>query len=49
MKSVDLRKNIGKVMKKMAISVAKMEANATCPYLSYQPQKPSSVKKLRKF
>lgn len=49
MKKENLKKTIGKVMGQMAVSIAKMEANSACPYLSYQPKKPNAVKKLRNF
>lgn len=49
MKKENLKKTIGKVMGQMAVFIAKMEANSACPYLSYQPQKPNAVKKLRNF
>ncbi|MDR1550088.1 MAG: cyclic lactone autoinducer peptide [Hungatella sp.] len=32
-----------------AIMIAVIEANSPCPFLTYQPEKPDSVKKLRKF
>lgn len=42
-------KKVGKGFCALAIIVATVEANAPCPYISYQPEKPESVKKLRKF
>ncbi|MDR2023790.1 MAG: cyclic lactone autoinducer peptide [Hungatella sp.] len=32
-----------------AVLIAVIEANASCPFLTYQPSKPDSVKKLQKF
>jgi len=32
-----------------AVAIAVIEANVPCPYLTYQPSKPDSVRKLRKF
>ncbi|MCM1125161.1 MAG: cyclic lactone autoinducer peptide [Lachnospiraceae bacterium] len=36
------------VVERMAIRVAKMDANTACPCISYQPKLPEAVKKLRK-
>lgn len=49
MKALNLKERIVGYIGKAAISVAKMEANSSCPYLSYQPKKPDAVKRLRKF
>lgn len=49
MKKANINKTIGKIIEKMAVSIAKAEANAACPYISYQPSKPDAVKKMRKF
>jgi len=49
MKKNTMVKRLGQGIGKLAVSVAKMEANSACPYISYQPQKPEAVKKLRKF
>ena len=35
-------------VEKIAIKVAKMDANTACPCISYQPELPKAVKKLRK-
>ncbi|MDE5909711.1 MAG: cyclic lactone autoinducer peptide [Lachnospiraceae bacterium] len=35
-------------VEKVAIKVAKMDANTACPCISYQPKLPKAVKKLRK-
>lgn len=45
----NFKEKIGKGIGKAATFVAKVEANSACPYLTYQPQKPDAVKKLRKF
>lgn len=44
-----MKEKVGKSIGKMAVFAAKMEANSACPYLTYQPEKPDAVKKLRKF
>lgn len=49
MKTKKINQIVGKYIKKMAKTVAKLEANSVCPYLTYQPVKPDSVKKMRKF
>lgn len=49
MKALNLKEKIVGYIGKAAISVAKIEANSSCPYLSYQPTKPDTVKRLRKF
>lgn len=36
-------------VKKIAMYIAKSDANTACPYISYQPPMPDSIKKLRKF
>lgn len=38
-----------RVIEKIAIKVAKSDANAACPCVTYQPTVPKAVKKLRKF
>ena len=38
-----------KILCKLGISIAVMEANSACPYLSYQSDMPQKVKNLRKF
>lgn len=35
-------------VEKIAIKIAKMDANTACPCISYQPELPKAVKKLRK-
>ena len=37
------------VVEKIAIKIAKVDANTACPCISYQPKLPEAVKKLRKF
>ncbi len=37
------------IVKKIAIRVARADANAACPCISYQPKMPDAVKKMRKF
>lgn len=49
MKKENMKKAVGKIVEKIAVSIAKTEANTACPYLSYQPSKPDAVKKMRKF
>lgn len=38
-----------RIIKMIAIKVAKMDANTACPCITYQPKMPDAVKKLRKF
>ena len=42
-------KRLRKIIEKIAIKAAKEDANAACPFITYQPVQPPSVKKLRKF
>ncbi len=42
-------KLIKSIIEKAAIKIATMDANSTCPCISYQPIVPKSVNKLRKF
>lgn len=42
-------KRLKKIIEKIAVKAAKEDANTACPFLTYQPVQPSSVKKLRKF
>lgn len=49
MKVLNLKGKIVGYIGKAAMSVAKIEANSTCSYLTYQPKKPDAVKNLRKF
>ena len=42
-------KRLRKIIEKIAIKAAKEDANTACPFLTYQPVQPPSVKKLRKF
>ena len=49
MKALKLKEKIVGYIGKAAISVSKIEANSSCPYLSYQLKKPDAVKRLRKF
>lgn len=42
-------KRFKKIIEKLAIKAAKEDVNVACPFLTYQPVQPSSVKKLRKF
>ena len=37
------------VVAKIALKVAKGQANSTCPFIAHQPKLPDAVKKLRKF
>ena len=43
-----LKKELKKIVEKIAIKSATTEANATCPWVSYQPEIPEAAKKLRK-
>jgi len=38
-----------KLVAKIAYKAAEMEVNMTCPYISFQPELPDSVKKLSKL
>lgn len=42
------KKALQNAVEKIAIKVAKMDANTACPCISYQPKLPQAVKKLRK-
>lgn len=42
-------KKIAKCIVSLALIVATIEANIACPYITYQPHKPESVRRLRKF
>lgn len=41
--------NFQKLVIKAAYSIAKMDANSACTYITYQPSIPDSAKKLRRF
>ena len=41
--------HMGKFVGLFALAIAVVQANVACPYLSYQPELPDAVKKLRKF
>lgn len=41
-------KYIRSLVEKVAIRIAKADANAACPCISYQPQMPKAVQRLRK-
>ena len=43
------KKKMQEIIKNVAIRVAKADANATCPCITYQPKMPDAVKKMRKF
>ena len=43
-----LKKELKKIVEKIAIKSATTEANATCPWVSYQPEIPEAARKLRK-
>ena len=38
-----------KVMENVAVKVATADANAACPFITFQPKLPQAVKKMRKF
>lgn len=42
------KRTFWKVVEKIAIKVAKTDANTACSCISYQPKLPEAVKKLRK-
>lgn len=42
-------KTIKNLVEKLAVKIAAAEANAACPFITYQPKLPQSVKSLRKF
>lgn len=42
------KKTFRNVMEKIAIKIAKVDANTACSCISYQPKLPEAVKKLRK-
>lgn len=44
-----IKKIIKKIIENVAIMIAVSDANAACLCISYQPQMPKAVKKLRKF
>lgn len=44
-----LIQNFGKCVGLFALCIAVVQANAACPYFTYQPELPDSVKKLRKL
>lgn len=48
-KNMKKTKMVKDLAKKVAMYVAKADANAACPCITYQPKMPDSVKKLRKF
>lgn len=39
-----LKKELKKIVEKIAIKSATTEANATCPWVSYQPEIPEAAK-----
>lgn len=43
------KKTLKKIIEKIAIKIAIFDANATCPFITYQPIEPKSVKKLKKL
>lgn len=40
-------KKIQRIIEKIAIKVATIDANTACPCITYQPKMPESVKKLK--
>ncbi|MDR0918847.1 MAG: cyclic lactone autoinducer peptide [Oscillospiraceae bacterium] len=42
-------KKVNRLIAKVALAVAKVNANSTCPYFTHQPKLPEAAKKLRKF
>ena len=47
-RTTKMRKELKKIVEKIAIRSVTTEANATCPWASYQPKVPEVAKKLRK-
>lgn len=47
-RTTKMRKELKKIVKKIAIRSVTTEANATCQWASYQPKVPEVAKKLRK-
>ena len=43
-----MRKELKKVIEKIAIKAASSNVNETCSWITYQPKVPESVKKLKK-
>lgn len=37
------------IVERMAVKIAVAEANTACPFITYQPKLPQTVKNLRKF
>ncbi len=42
-------KSMKKLVEAVALKIALRDANTVCPFITYQPTVPKSVKKLRKF
>lgn len=43
------KKTLQNVIEKIAIKIAKTDANTACPCISYQPKLPDAVKRLKEF
>lgn len=43
-----MRKELKKVIERIAFKAAASNVNETCPWLTYQPKVPEAAKKLRK-
>lgn len=43
-----MRKELKRIIEKIAVKSATTEVNATCPWVTYQPKVPEAAKKLRK-
>lgn len=43
------KKMLKKMIEKLAVKVATADANTACPCVTYQPNVPKAVEKLRKF
>lgn len=48
MKKRELTKKCKTLITRVAVEVAKIDVNTTCPFISYQPKLPKSIYKLKK-
>lgn len=44
-----IENKVAKVIKYITFKAAEVDANTACPFITYQPQLPEKVKKMRKF
>ena len=47
-RTTKMRKELKKIVEKIAIKAASSNVNETCSWITYQPKVPESVKKLKK-